>query len=275
VYAVVFDNFQGMQMTNRSLNSTPIKFHRAAERLTAGHSGHAVESITEERLPFTVRVVRNEDDLAKAVQIRHSAYARHVPAFADTLRFPEASDFEEGIAVLLAESKLDGSPLGTMRIQTNQYGPLSLEHSLTLPDSLQGLSLAEATRLGVTGAGAGRVVKTVLFKAFYLYCRQMGIDYMVVSGRAPVDRQYDSMLFKDVVPGLGYIPLPHVGNLPHRIMSLKVDDVFPLWQQANHPLFNFFFHCRHPDIDLQPGADDHQFMMGKLRFSGSSPVFAS
>ena len=29
------------------------------------------------------------------------------------------------MAVLLAESKLDGSPLGTMRIQTNRFQPLA------------------------------------------------------------------------------------------------------------------------------------------------------
>ena len=206
--------------------------------------------MVEERLPFTVRLVRNEEDLAKAVHIRHAAYARHVPTFADTLKLPEASDFEDGIAVLLAESKLDGSPLGTMRIQTNQFGPLSLEHSLTLPDSLQGLSLAEATRLGVTGAGAGRLVKTVLFKAFYLYCVQAGVDYMVVSGRAPVDLQYDSLLFQDVYPGMGYIPLPHVGNMLHRIMSFEVATAEARWTAAGHPLRDFIFHTRHPDIAL-------------------------
>ncbi|MFD2270822.1 hypothetical protein ACFS07_06110 [Undibacterium arcticum] len=66
--------------------------------------------MAEERLPFTVRLVRNEDDLCKAVHIRHSAYARHVPTFAETLKSPETSDAENGVVVLLAESKLDGSP---------------------------------------------------------------------------------------------------------------------------------------------------------------------
>ncbi|MDB5848639.1 MAG: hypothetical protein JWP29_2391 [Rhodoferax sp.] len=262
-------------MTNRLLNSTPIKFHRSAEHTASvppGHAGQLAEPVTEERLPFTVRLVRNDDDLAKAVQIRHSAYARHVPTFADTLRFPEASDFEEGIAVLLAESKLDGSPLGTMRIQTNQYGPLSLEHSLTLPDSLQGLSLAEATRLGVTGAGAGRLVKTVLFKAFFLYCQQVGVDWMVVSGRTPVDRQYDSLLFSDVYPGLGYIPLPHVGNLPHRIMSFEVATAQARWAHAGHPLQHFIFHTRHPDIQLDCGAEAPLGMRVPTRFQAPSSM---
>ena len=69
-----------------------------------------------EYLPFTVRVASTAADLAKAVQVRHDAYARHIdPKFADALRNPEAMDTAPGVVVLLAESKLDGSPLGSMR----------------------------------------------------------------------------------------------------------------------------------------------------------------
>ncbi len=68
-------------------------------------------SLKEERLPFTVKLVRNAADLGKAVQVRYSAYARHLPEFAETLKAPEALDMEDGVAILLAESKLDGSPL--------------------------------------------------------------------------------------------------------------------------------------------------------------------
>src|SRR5512133_1771784 len=53
-------------------------------------------AMNEELLPFTVRLVRNEDDLSKAVQIRHSAYARHLPDFAETLRSAETADTENG-----------------------------------------------------------------------------------------------------------------------------------------------------------------------------------
>ena len=69
-----------------------------------------------ERLPFTVSVVRSDEELDKAVSMRHSAYARHVPDLADRLKAPEPCDYDGGSVVLLAESKLDGSPLGTMRI---------------------------------------------------------------------------------------------------------------------------------------------------------------
>jgi len=206
--------------------------------------------MTEERLPFTVRLVRNENDLKKAVQIRHAAYARHLPEFAQTLIAPETTDAENGVVVLLAESKLDGSPLGTMRIQTNEFKPLCLEHSVTLPSWLKSLRLAEATRLGVTGEKGGRLVTTVLFKAYYEYCKQIGTEWMVITARSPIDKQYARLLFEDVFPGVGYIPLVHVGNLPHRIMSSNVATAEERWAAAKHPLFNFAFRTHHPDLQL-------------------------
>lgn len=207
-------------------------------------------ALKDESLPFTLRVAHSEADLWKAVQIRHSAYARHVPDFAASLTRPEPSDFEDGVAVLLAESRLDGTALGTMRIETNRHRPLSLERSLDLPEWLQDRPLAEAVRLGVTEDRIGRVVKTALFKAYYLYCATHGIDWMVIAGRSPIDRQYERLLFKDVYPGQGFIPLRHAGGMPHRVMALQVRQVEPTWRGAQHPLYDYFFRTHHEDIDV-------------------------
>lgn len=204
----------------------------------------------EELLPFTVRLVHDRDDLDKAVQIRHSAYARHLPKFAETLRTAERDDTAMGVTVLLAESKLDGSALGTMRIQTNQFKPLTLEQSIELPEWMRGRRLAEATRLGVTDGKGGRLVTTVLFKSFLNYCRQVGVDWMVVTGRSPIDRQYERMLFSDVFPGAGFIPLSHVGNMPHRVMCSETATVEARSQAVNHPMFDFMFRTYHPDIHV-------------------------
>ena len=206
--------------------------------------------MTEERLPFTVKAVRNESDLMKAVHIRHAAYGRHVPELAELLRVPERYDHEDGSVVLLAESKLDGSPIGTMRIQTNRHGKLSLEDSVVLPEWLKNKNLAEATRLGVSGGRIGRLPKTMLFKAYYDYCVYEDIDWMVITARSPLDRQYEALLFKDVFPGGEFIPMHHVGNIPHRVMALEVTAVETKWAAASHPLFDFFFRTHHPDIDV-------------------------
>lgn len=219
---------------------------------------HHLQSLTttsrkarlEEALPFTLKIVRTQAELNKAVLIRQAAYDRHLPDFAKSLVKPEAADFEKGTVVLLAESKEDGSPVGTMRIQTNAYKPLCLEQSINLPGWLKELPMAEATRLGVTNQVGGRLVTTALFKAFYMYCQQIGVEWMVIAGRAPVDRMYQRMLFEDVVPGQGFVPLAHANNLPHRVMSFNVKTAFERWSAVNHPLLNFAALTHHPDITL-------------------------
>ncbi|MCM2288687.1 MAG: hypothetical protein NDI67_06630 [Sulfuritalea sp.] len=208
------------------------------------------QQLTEERLPFSVRIVRDEADLDKAVSIRHAAYERHIPAVAALLEKPEATDFEPGSVVLLAEAKLDGSPLGTMRIQTNRYRPLALQQSVELPSWLQGASQAEATRLGVIGNRMGRLVKTALFKAYYQYCVLEEIEWMVIAARSPLDRQYEALLFQDVLPGGEFIPMRHAGNIPHRVLAFNIELADANWRAAGHPLYDFVVNTRHADIDL-------------------------
>jgi hypothetical protein len=207
-----------------------------------------------ERLPFTIRRVGDDETLGKAVTIRHAAYARHVPEFARTLALPEACDYEEDTVVLLAESRLDGSPLGTVRIQTNDYRPLHVEQSVILPPHLQGRRLAEVTRLGVDEGRIGRMVKIALIKACFEYCELNGIDYAVVAGRSPIDRQYAQLLFTDVFPDDAWVPLPYAGNIPHRVMEFEIATGEQRWAAAGHPLLGFFRHTRHPDIDVATAA---------------------
>jgi hypothetical protein len=203
-----------------------------------------------EVLPFTVKLVSSEKDLLKAVQIRHAAYNRHLPDFAEKLREPEPMDMEKGTVILLAQSKVDGAPLGTMRIQTNRYHGLPLEQSVNLPEHLQGQVLAEATRLGVTEERIGRLVKNYLFKAFFLYCQQTRVDNMVIAGRSPVDRQYERLLFQDIYPEPVYYPMKHAADMGHRVMFLSVANARAIWSDAKHPLFEFIFETFHDDINL-------------------------
>ena len=205
-----------------------------------------------ERLPFTIRRVETEADLLKAVTIRHAAYARHVPDFARSLAQPEAADYEDDTIVLLAESRLDGSPIGSTRIRTNLYRPLGVEESVELPSWLQGRRLVEATRLGIDEGRIGRVVKMALIKACFMYCEDNAIDYSVATGRPPVDRQYEQLLFSDVFPEQGAVPLRHVGNIPHRVMAFEIASFEQRYRDARHPLAKFFFDTQHPDIDIGP-----------------------
>lgn len=217
--------------------------------------------MAEERLPFTVRVVRNDADLSKAVSIRASAYGRHMPEFGEKLRTPEVIDGEPGVAVLLAESRLDGTPLGTLRIQSNAYMPLKVEQSVALPRWLRDRPLAEVSRLGIVGGTIGRLVKIVLIKAAFQYCEQGSIDWAIVAARAPLDHQYDQLLFEDLYPEQGFIPMRHGNNIPHRVLGFEIETGARRWTEAQHPLLKFFVHTHHADIDVHV---EHEMSVGGL-----------
>ena len=229
----------------------------AAQRLIAHVTGSYHEREQErqaakvvERLPFIIKRVQTNEDLWKAVRVRHAAYARHVPDFAKTLSVPEQSDYDSDAVILLAESKLDGTPLGSARIQANLSQPLHVEASVQLPMWLQAQRMAEVTRLGVEEGRVGRLVKIGLIKACFEFCEQNQVDWAVVTGRAPIDRQYEQLLFSDVFADKQPVPLRHVGNIPHRVMAFEIATGEARWEAANHPLLNFFRHTRHPDIDI-------------------------
>jgi hypothetical protein len=204
----------------------------------------------EEALPFTVRLVSNEEELYKAVRIRHATYARQLPDLAAKLKFPESADTFPGVVNLLAQSKTGGVPLGAMRIQSNAFGPLLLEQSFALPQRLSSVRVIEASRFGLTVDEGAELVAMALFKACYLYCRQISAQWMLIAAREALAPQYEQLLFEDVFPELGAIPLLHADSLPHRIMSLNVTTAQERWAAARHPHFGFHFHTRHPDIDV-------------------------
>jgi hypothetical protein len=235
-----------------------------------------VTGVQTEWLPFTVKLATSEEDLAKAVSIRYQAYARHLPAVAASLDRPESLDREEGTVVVLAESKLDGTPIGTMRIQNNHNKKLALEHSVDLPEWLRDESKIEIARFGVADGRIGRLVKTVLVKAGFQYCLLNDIDWLVIAARSPLDRQYEKLMFQDVFPDLGFIPMRHAGNIPHRVLAFDVANAYERWTTANHPLFNFMCRTHHPDLQLANRDASIEAAVARLpaayRHSGLNPL---
>ena len=206
--------------------------------------------LTVERLAFEVSEIDTQDQLFKAVSIRYEAYSRHLPELARQLVAPEPHDTEPGYTVLLAENRLDRSALATMRLQTNEFEPLGLEHSIDLPPWLRNRPLVEATRLAVASNVRGRFVTLVMFKAFFQFCLERDIEWMVICARAPLDRMYESLLFRDVLPDGEYVPLRHSANIPHRPLAFNVRTAEARWRTQRHPLYGFMALTQHPDIKV-------------------------
>ncbi|MCB1949964.1 MAG: hypothetical protein H6936_00115 [Burkholderiales bacterium] len=204
---------------------------------------------SEEGFPFHIVRVLNIEDLSLVTQLRQKSYGRHLPEFGRYLASPEKEDDNQENIVLLITSKSDNMPLATIRIHTNGHKLLPLEHTIALPDSLRSSTLAEAVRFSVINGAEGRLPRDTLFKAFYLICSMLKIEWMIICARRPLQKLYYGLAFEDIFPDKESIPFPHIGNIPHRVLKLRVGDVEKIWNAMDHPLYNFFFETQHPELD--------------------------
>jgi hypothetical protein len=220
------------------------------DQVFAGTRPYSREPIQTEFLPFRIRLAVDSEDLAHAVALRSDAYGRHVPALKEAFCVPEEEDHHADAILLLAESKLDGSVLGSLRLLTNTFRPLGIEREVTLPARFQGSRLLEARRLTVRNGSQGRMVTTALSKALYEICHALEIDYVLITARRPVDLMYRAMQFDNALGEGKSIRLSDVSNLPHGLYYLPIQDADRLWRNAQCPMYSFMALTEHPDIQI-------------------------
>lgn len=223
-----------------------MKFDHSQRSLERPYSVH-IE--TSEELPFVVRLVETAQDLRKAVEIRSSAFARHIPSFGEELREPEADDHRRDVLLLIAERKTDRKVIGSMRMQPNIHRPLRVEGETTLPTAYIGRRLIEFMRLGVENGSAGRMVMAALAKAGYEICHAARFDFIVAAGRRSTSEIYRSMRFDDVFAG-DVVELSYAQNMPHSIFALPILEADYRWRATRHALYGFMARTEHPDIRI-------------------------
>jgi hypothetical protein len=207
-------------------------------------------SVSAVNLPFTVSIVRTEEHLTKAVEIRARSYGRHHPEVATQLQEPEGADRSPFSLVLLAESKATNEPFGTLRIETNLQVRLPVESLLPPDGAYTDKSIAFVTRLAVGNQTEASLVKLTLFKALHRYCLACQIDWIIVTARPPMDRQYMRLGFQDVYEHDNLLPISWSGNIPMRIMALETISCERIWREIEHPLYRFMFVDYCPDIKI-------------------------
>ncbi len=206
--------------------------------------------IEQEELPFRVRIVRNENQLLKAVHIRSEAYGRHWPNLYESLGNPEPQDRNPNSLIFLAEQKNDNSAIGTMRIDTNLITPLPITHDIDLPSSLASDTIAYVTRLGVKQGRIGSLAKLTLFKSLHRYCLAKQISWILVGVHPPNDKDYLRLEFKDIFAPDVLVPIPSSFGIPLRFMAFEVVSAERLWRETKNPLYNFMFRKYHPDVEI-------------------------
>ena len=210
--------------------------HRARHKTTA--------------LPFRVRIVRNEEQLSKAVRIRAEAYERHWPNLYVQLQSPEEQDRNPNSLIFLAERKETDEPVGTMRVDTNLVSPLPVTENVLLPGEISSRTIAYVTRLGVKQGSLGSLVKLALFKSLHRYCLAKQLHWMLVGIRPPGDRDYVRLGFSDVFEEGQLVPITSSGGVPVRLMSFEVITAERRWFATGNPLYRFMFDDYHPDIEI-------------------------
>ena len=216
--------------------------------LTLPERPYSVEPNREERLPFSVRVATTSQDVARAVEIRASAYSRHLPQVGEALRTAEKEDWRPDVLLLLAERKLDGRPIGSMRLEPNFSGPLRVEGETSLPAMFRNKRLIETTRLGVDNGIAGSLVMAALVKASFEICSACSIDYGIAVGRRSMGEMFKSLCF-EVIKG----PVSMSYARPSTqfwIFAIPTLGWESRLRQQGHIYFDFMARTSHPDIDI-------------------------
>ena len=204
---------------------------------------------TRHHLPVAIRVAATAADLRQVVAVRAEASGSPTPAATNA---PETWDQRPNATLLLAESR-DAQALGSLRVLASERGRLMVEERVDLPAALKGRSLAEASRLVVKPGRNATLVRLMLWKAFHRYCLAAQIDTMLIAVREPAARQYEWLGFRDALP-VRFSPDGR-GAATHRLMMLGVFEAHERSLRDDHPLHDFFFVERHPEIDLLAAVD--------------------
>ncbi len=206
------------------------------------------ERIATELLPFRIEIAHTEDDFQRVRRARAIAYGKHLPEFGSSMMNPDADDHSTDCTVLLVTSKLDGSCLGTVRIQTTDTAPLRLEDSFQLPKALKHGKVAEISRLAIPSRANSLALRLMLIKAAYWYCRFHQVARIFFCVRYPVDRQYKRFDLEDVLPAGQFVPMKHIGMINHRVLWFDSLAIEHKWIQTGNPLHQVYFLTYHPDL---------------------------
>jgi hypothetical protein len=209
-----------------------------------------------EKLDFRIKLLRNDQRLEDAIRVRHDVFNRHHADVEggelETFNQIERKDIQAGCVLLVAESKLDNSILGSVRIETNTNRPLSIEHEVPLPESIRGRHLAILSRMSVVGGLSGKNVFFALSKAIYLYCLAKQINSALLC--CPVDslsRMYSRFGWTHLYGVSERYKLNENPKLTFSILHWHIELLRGVLKEiSGKRAHDFLFEKFHPDIEI-------------------------
>lgn len=196
-------------------------------------------------LPFRISILKTAAELNEAVKHRAHGYGRRSRALGGALEMPEAADARvHGREILIATSKMDGAIIGSLRLEVNINGPVSVQKYAEMPERIATKKIMDANRFCCLG---GTVCRVALFKAAMLYGSAHGVDHFVIATLATIQPLYASVGFIPLFDDGRMHPIPSAENLPHRIMELDLRDARALIAQRRPAILDFLYETDHGD----------------------------
>jgi len=196
---------------------------------------------------FYIRKANTQKDFKIAFDIRWRAYQRFFNKTDDLI---ELNDFQSNATLLIVEDN-QNKPVGSMRILDRRYGKIELDRFVDIKSLIprSELPCAEGSRLSIPNHPNSKVIRFLLYKAFYLYCKSNRIDTMLISVRRITARNYRYFYFKNVGPA-GIFNHPHLGNLEYHTYKCNISETGKFLKIMNEPLYQFFSVKEHLNINI-------------------------
>lgn len=200
--------------------------------------------------PYTVRIVRKPDQLQLAVEVRYQAYSEKLQALAAKVRQPGPLDFSHGPVVLLAENRLTGEAVGTLRLNTGASF-LSLLEDIKLPPNIVKERTAFVSRMAVTGTVQERqLVRNLMQKAVFQLCIAKQLNRILLLAVEPRERLFYRCGFSDVFEDGGSRHPAFLDGFPVKALFADTYSMERVWRGEKHPLYDFLFRTFHPEIEV-------------------------
>ncbi len=158
--------------------------------------------------------------LDRVTALRKSVYAKHERP----IRIGrEAIDTAPRSAVFGIHDA-DEQLFATMRVSFSEDGGTPWLDKYQIPQAYRGSRLASFERLAIDAGGSRAArAKQALFKAAFLLALGSGVDYIVISTVAPLNRLFESLGFASVYDDGREIQLDWFGA-PQHVLALRAND---------------------------------------------------
>jgi hypothetical protein len=200
-------------------------------------------------LPFSIVISRNDGTSSRSLATRVRAFNRHTHPFKDSDYFISTLKGDSGL-LFSAELKTSGECVGSVRIETNANDRFYFENEVSTEDLDARIVSICASRLSATEGQLGTLVKLALVKSLYLYAHATQSSYVYAFVDRARLRLYRNLGFEPAINGNPNLELLCHDKLPMQLVRSNVDNFQTRLETAENSLADFFFKTRHADLKV-------------------------